>query len=325
MSIMRRNVLFLALAGCCLSGSAQTAPGEPGAFRATSTVVTVPTLVRDQSGEPVRNLGVDDFALYDNGLPQSVKLADLGDEPVALVVVVQTGGAGARHFFDYADFPSLLDWLISATYHDRMLVTFDSRVEMIWPFPPRSDGVAHSLTHLHAGDQGAALVDAVQFGVQQLQSEPGQFRRIVLLVSQETDEGSLTPFEESLHTLGKGSTAVYSLTFHAPAPRGKFKPARRAKDRQPITPLAAALNQLHADTASQLAAYTGGAHLSFTTRRDFDEAMKAIATDIRNRYGLSFQPAAHLPGLHQLKVNAREGLRITARGGYWFDPEEKNP
>ena len=322
---MRRNVLFVALALQSLSASAQSAPVESGTFRAASTVVTVPTLVRDRSGRFVTDLDAGDFHLFDNGVRQFVKLGNPEHEPIALIVEVQTGSVGARHFLDYANLPLFLNGLTSVREHDRMLVTFDSRVEMIWPFPQRSDGVNHALSHLHEGDSGAALLDAVEFGVQQLQSEPGYFRRIVLVISQETDSGSATPPETVLQTLGKGSTIVYSLTFSASDSKRKRRAVRKSKNSHTGTLLTNALDDLQTHTASHLATYTGGAHLSFTTPREFDEALLAIAADIRNRYVLSFQPSPHLPGLHELRVEAGAGLSVMARGGYWFDPIAPTP
>lgn len=319
---MRRTVLISALVLFYTSAIAQTDPGEP-VFHSTSTMVTVPALVQGPSGEFITTLRSDDFALYDNGIRQSVKLASVGSQPMALVVVMQTGGIAWRHFFDCIDLPLFLDWLTGGTNHEVMLVTFDSRVQVIWHFPLQSEGVAHSLTHLHAGDGGAAISDAVRFAVEQLQSEPGDFRRVVLLISQEKDEGSTVPPEDDLRTLGKASTAVYSLTFAPPAKKLKNNHDRRRVDY--ASPLAESIDALREHTASELSTYTGGAHLSFSARQDFDEDVKAIAADIRGRSTLTFQPNGHEPGLHLLTVAVRDGRSVTVRGGYWFDPIRSDP
>ncbi len=319
MRIMVRKILIAGLVLVCASAKAQNEGGEP-VFHAASTMVTVPAVVRDSSRDFVTNLTASDFVLYDNGVQQRIKFVAIDHEPISLVVVMQTGGTASRHFSDYADLPLFLDWLIGDTKHELMLVTFDSRVEIIWHFPVRSDGVAHSLTHLHKGDGLGAMIDAVQLAVEQLQSEPGNFRRIVLLISQENDEGSTTPPEEALRMLGKGSTAVYSLTFGAEGEKKSGKAVRGARKVHESNPLVAAVNNMREHTAAELADYTGGAHLSFGTRREFDEAFKAMAGDMRDRYVLGFQPAAHSPGLHELNIEVREGLAVTGRGGYWFDP-----
>ena len=58
-----------------------------------------PALVRTHSGELVYTLTAKDFTLTDNGVEQKLSLEeDSGSEPLALVVAIQTGGAGARQF-----------------------------------------------------------------------------------------------------------------------------------------------------------------------------------------------------------------------------------
>jgi VWFA-related protein len=322
MRIMRWTVFVSALVVFYSSATAQPGSGGP-VFHSASTMVTVPALVRRPSGEFATNVRADDFTLYDNGIRQTVELTDTDSQPIALVVAVQTGGIASRHFLDYIDLPPFLDWLTAGTNRELMFVTFDSRVQIIWHFPLRSDGVAYSVRHLHAGDQGAATIDAVQFAVNQLQSEPGTFRRIVLLISQEKDDCSTIPLDRALRTLGEASTAVYSLTFNAPARKINSKRGLHRFDY--ASPLAQTLDALREHTASELAGYTGGAHLSFSTRSDFDEDIKAVAADIRSRRTLTFQPNGHEPGLHLLKLEVRYDFSVTARSGYWFDPVGSDP
>jgi hypothetical protein len=53
-------------------------------------------MVRTRSGNLVFTLTADDFVLTDNGVPQRITLdQDNGGAPLALVVVIEVGGAGA--------------------------------------------------------------------------------------------------------------------------------------------------------------------------------------------------------------------------------------
>ena len=92
--------LFVALALACLPAAfAQTqTPAEPTPTISTrSTLVLVPALVRDKSGELVFTLKTDDFILTDDGIPQKLTLEqDTDGLPLALVVDIEGGGAGAR-------------------------------------------------------------------------------------------------------------------------------------------------------------------------------------------------------------------------------------
>ena len=82
-------------------------------LRARSNLVLVPALVKDNQGETVFSLTADDFRLTDNGSPQLLRLeSDMDSQPLALVVIVQTGGLGAFHLQDYRDLGSVLDAVI---------------------------------------------------------------------------------------------------------------------------------------------------------------------------------------------------------------------
>ncbi|WP_216843122.1 hypothetical protein [Granulicella sp. S190] len=93
--------MCVAISGKALLSLAQAvAPQGPEAALSTySTLVQVPALVRSKDGRLVFTLTADDFKLTDDGVPQKLNLEqDTGGEPLALVVVIETGGAGAREF-----------------------------------------------------------------------------------------------------------------------------------------------------------------------------------------------------------------------------------
>jgi hypothetical protein len=74
-------------------------------LRVRSNVVLIPALVKTTSGEVVFSLTADDFVLTDNGVTQPLKLEpDTDSEPLALAVIVETGGDGASHLRDYDAF-----------------------------------------------------------------------------------------------------------------------------------------------------------------------------------------------------------------------------
>jgi VWFA-related protein len=304
-------------------------------IKTTSTLVAAPTLVRLPSGEFVKHLSADQIELFDNGIRQKVTLEEAGNRPIAVVVVMQASGPDAGQFQNYRKLPELLNSMIGQSVHEIMLVTFDSRPRATWHFPARSDGVEYALAHPVAGDDGAAILDAVDYVIELLQQEAGDFRRIVLLLSQPQDEGSRTSAEEVVRHLGKGNTSVYSLTFSPPkSPPHSWGKSRAAKPRafspggqvddlvDLSTPLGAAVKALRTNTAAELALLSGGAHLKFRDEPHFEKQLSAIADDIHHRYMLSFQPDSHQPGFHTLSVRVAgqpHHVGIFARTSYWFD------
>jgi len=86
-------ILFVMLRTAVLAAQRAATP----TLRAQSTLVLVPTLVASKGGELVYTLTADDFRLTDNTIEQKLTLEeDQGAQPLALVVVVEVGGAGAR-------------------------------------------------------------------------------------------------------------------------------------------------------------------------------------------------------------------------------------
>lgn len=283
----------------------------------------MPVLARSATGEFVPNLDAYHFQLLDDGVRQRVTGEYTKNQSIALVILMQTGGAGLRQFQSYMSLPVLVPSIVGDSPHEIMFVTFDSRIEEIWHFPVRSDGVDYALTHPHAGDKGAAIIDAVKFGVDQLQQEPGNFRRIILLLSQSRDSGSKTSPESAIRVLGEGSTTVYSLTFPSPKPKRKrnIKRNRKRVNGSP-SPLAAAARAMRMNTAGEIAFLTGGEQFRFSGMPDFNSMLLNVRTDIRNRYLLTFQPTSHKAGFHTLTVRiggANSHIHVTSRAGYWFE------
>lgn len=296
-------------------------------LKVDASFVWVPALVRSETGLTVRGISTDKFQLWDNGVPQQVVPIETDDLPVSLVILMQTGGPADRYLSSYSDLPSMLVRLVGSSVHEITLVTFDSHVGQIWHFPMRSDGVNYALTHQHAGDRGAAIKDAVDFGVRQLQDEPGRFRRIVLLLSQGVDEGSTTPSQAVVEQLGMASTAVYSLVF----PGDKRKSKRQTHGTRPhdfagtAATLERATRALDNDTAAELAAFTGGSSIKFRDQQSFNSAFLQIVAAARDGYTLGFQPTRATPGLHTIRVQINSPkLEVSARSAYWCQPDAQH-
>lgn len=314
-------LLAISLLGCtAIAQNATTTPNASSLLRTTSTFVSVPTLVRSALNEPVRNMSAGQFRLFDEKIPQQVVMERTDDLPIALVLLVQTGSSAGRQFASYADFPVLLKNLLAHSEHEITLVTFDSKIEQIWHFPAHSDGMMYEMTHLNPGDNGAAIRDAVHFGVQQLEAEPGRFRRVVLLLSQNTDQGSATSAEELLKQLGTSSTIVYSLIF--PGLKAHHVSRHNAASFRFSGTFGRAIQGLNNNTAAEIAAITGGDCTRFNDQRSFNSAFLETSIGIRDSYMLGFQPNRHSIGFHSIQVELAKpnpDLSILARSVYWFN------
>jgi VWFA-related protein len=187
----------------------------PASITVRSSLVVVPALVRSKSGELIYTLEANDFILTDNGVVQKLRLEeDTGTEPLAMVIIAQTGGDAAVHLDQYQHLGAMLDNMLGGIQHRVAVVGFDSTPILLHGFTPNLDYVAHSLDILDPGDQHAAVLDAIVYAVNLLRQQPTTYRRAILLLSQTSDDGSHTTLVDALHAISDTNTVIYSVGFH---------------------------------------------------------------------------------------------------------------
>ena len=307
--------------------------GSKPVIRSTSRLVVVPTLVRTDSGELATDLDASLFRLTDNGIEQKVSVERMENEPLALVVLMQTGGAASDYLQNYRKLDSTLEQVLGSSTRKVALVTFDSRPEQIWPFPDRVDALYYFLRRPENGDHGAAILDAVNCAIGLLQLQPPNFRRIIVLLSQAQDLGSTAHAEDVVKRLAESGTTVYSLTFspeEKPVNRHLLKPAPAdasqgnalLRDTANFSSFGPVLKAMRESTAAELAALSGGEQGQFHDEDDLETKVSILTDDIHNGYTLSFYPTSDEAGLHNVAVRVLEekpSLRVMARGIYWVD------
>ncbi len=232
-----RGVLALALAwGIVAAGVrpvvAQTPqPPEPdiSTLSAHSTLVLVPALVRTKGGQLVHTLTAKDFVLTDDGIPQKLTLEeDTGGEPLALVVAVEVGGAGAREFDKLGSLAPMIESVVGAVPHKIAVVAFDSHATLERKFTSDTDAAAAAVAGLipsctrqrnlddcamPEADNGAAILDSIGFSVDLLRAQPAEYRRAILLVSETLDRGSHMTLDDAVRAISDTNTAIYSIGF----------------------------------------------------------------------------------------------------------------
>ena len=251
-------------------------------IRSESNIVLVPTLVRTEAGEITYSLQAKDFIIEDNGVEQDVTLDESPEqEPVSLVVAIQVGHKASSQFKKRNDL-SLYDRFYSeqqrkdcrerrvpcptaiaglgtmpSDFMDRTkgevaLVTFDSLVHQFQGFTEDALKISERLTKLTPGDDGAAILDALSYSARLLESRPANRRRVLLLISESRDHGSMTTTALDLvRQLAATNTLVGSLTF-SPL-RGRFAEDLKAlpsgENFDLLVPLRASIGSLHRNVA----------------------------------------------------------------------------
>ncbi len=301
--------------------------GDPTVIRSTTNVVLVPTLVEKDHGQVVYGLKQGDFVLEDNGVPQKLNVEEEMDSaPVALVVAVEQGRMSGLEFDKVAKLGPLLDLFLGDGRSEAALVGFDSKPQLVRDFTKNEADLTEDLRHFEPGDGGAAILDTVGYAVDLLQSQPKEYRRVLLLLSEQRDHGSSHVRPEKLvERIGLTDVLVLSLTF-SPSKAELLHDLKDNGDNRAmnlISTLPMALAAMKKNVAKQIAVMSGGEYAPFTRDKGFESEMVEVSQHARNRYMLSFTPSDSTPGLHTLHVRTAQdyGARVVARANYWASDE----
>jgi len=296
----------------------QSVPETNIPIRTTARLVLAPAIVRDRSGEFVPGLRSEEFELTDNGAVQTLRVEQTKGQPVALVVVMQTGDGALREFQSYQTLTRLLKIADPETLQKVAFVTFDSKPRQVWNFPPLRDGVQYAMNHPESGDRGAAILDAVGQALDLLRQQPAAMRKMILLLSQPRDDGSQSSLSELAQRLGEANVTVYSVMFPA-AKRVAFRTGRSGCNAGLLV-LPKELAGLCEETALQLATLSGGEHIEVRKTSALDRSVAVLRDAFLNSYLLTFRPGSRDPGPHLLSLKIRTpGLPYTVsfRRFYW--------
>jgi VWFA-related protein len=302
-----------------------TAHSDTPTLRVTANEVLVPTLVEKRGGGIVYGLKPDDFVLEDNGVPQKIRVQEEMDTaPVSLVVAVEEGGVSALEFDKLAKLGPLLDLFLSDGRSQAALVGFDSRPHLICDYTHTSDDVNEALKHLEPGNGGDAILDTVSYAVDLLESQPKEYRRVLLLISEERDHGSKhTKPEQLVKKIGESDVLVLSVSF-SPSRAELLHDMKDSGDDRTlnmISTLAMIVQAFKKNVAKEVARMSGGEYTTFTGDKGFEQRVVDAAKHARNRYLITFSPSSPTPGLHSIRVRTAQdyGARIVARANYWVE------
>jgi VWFA-related protein len=319
------RIVLLSLTCCPTMGQ------ENPVFRAESQVVVIPALVKDAKGQVVYGLEAKDFVVEDDGVEQALQLDERSDiQPVSIVVALQIGRRAKREFSRIVRLGSMLDDILAQgrTISEITIVEFDSRVRTVRGFTYDEAPVADYLRNMSPGDNGAAIIDAVDYSVRLLTNLPKDHERILLLISETRDHGShKARLAQVVEAVGRSNVVVYALPFSPSlsqvldTERGLNKDEWRPAG-SPLDiggPLLMTMNATRKNAAKGLTSMTGGECELFASRKSFEDHMFDFANRLHSRYTLSFQPKEPHVGLHRLSVRLRKSndLTVLARSSYW--------
>lgn len=262
-------------------------------------LVVLHATVRDRQGAFAPDLREQDFAVYEDGVRQSIRLFRHEDIPVTVGLVIDHSGSMGPKIPEVI--AATRSFVQTSNPEDRLfVVNFNEKVTLGLPdtvsFTNRADELERAISSSRATGM-TALYDAAVEGLERFQSG-SRDKGALIVVSDGGDNASKHTLDQLVKMAGQSSVVVYAI--------GVFD--ETDVDRNP-------------GVLRRLARTTGG-EAFFPARLDAVVAIcERIAHDIRNQYTIGYVSSnLEKPGVFRtIRVTASGSdgkLAVRARSGY---------
>jgi VWFA-related protein len=330
MDLRRQSVLRCALALSLTAAGAgparpqapQAPPPSPnGQIRVVTNEVVAAVTVTDPSGEFDLDLLPSDFHVFDDGVEQKIDRWDLGGDPLAIVLVLQTTDRAQAMIPAIHSLGSIFTETVMALHGEAAVVTYDSTVDVRQPFTMDHDAVESAIADAEFDDPGMHLYDGMAKAVEMLKDEAPMRRRVMLIVGESRDHGSKADFGTVVRDAEHANITIYAIG-PSSMTRDLLQDAPALWAAPAIFLMQQGRNRSKKHDLEVAAAATGGAHYGAVRAETLREALDNIGGELHAQYIISYRPnAERAPGFHAIKVTvSRPDVSVRTRPGYYVAP-----
>ena len=287
--------------------------------------------VKDKHGALIPNLTKDEFQVFEDGKPQTVKyFAAESNLPLTLGILIdssgsqlnvldmekQVGGAFLKQVLTDKDEAYVIDFNVDAelvqdyTRDVHRLQAALNKVKIntgyvTGPLPGAGGGPVPT-----ANSPGTVLYDAVYLSAHDmLAKEVG--RKAMILLTDGEDEGSQLKIKDAIEAAQKADAIVYVLLCADRGFYGSFQVGYSGESEM-----------------RKLTEATGGRVINVGNKFDkLREAFDQIAAELRSQYNLGYTPTNNVQdgSYRKLEIKSKQNYKIQARAGYYATPRAPLP
>jgi Ca-activated chloride channel homolog len=262
--------------------------------------------VFDEKDHLIKGLSKEDFAVYEDRMPQELSLFKEEDVPVSLGLVIDNSGS-MRTKRERVNKAALTFVQTSNPQDEIFLINFNDQVYIDQEFTKNHEELTEALDVLDARG-GTALYDAVYLSLEHIR-EGKEDKKALLLISDGEDRDSRYKFESVLEMARESPASIFVIGLfdkEGERSRAQKKAARQLKE---------------------LAEETGGKYYFPDSADEVEAICTQAAHEIRNQYTLGYKPTnTRRDGTWRsvsVKVNSPNSKKLTARTkrGYYAPTE----
>jgi Ca-activated chloride channel family protein len=291
--------------------SAATAVSRPAVFRTGANLVPLNVTVTDSTRQFVKGLTLGDFAVFEDGVAQSVEFFEASDTPLDLILLIDTSSSMSDKMDVVHEAAS--GFLKTMKANDRgAIVAFADTVDIIQPLTgdrvALEEGIqrtrARGATSLH----NALYIALKQYG-RAAQREGDLRRQAIAVLSDGEDTSSLVSFEDVLELARKSGVSIYPIVLQS-----KYAASRLASQGQ---------RRFYSESeySMRTLAQETGAQAFFPMQIfELKGVYANIAQELSSQYSLAYSPAnVRADGRFrriEVRVATRPELKLRTRTGY---------
>ena len=304
MRISRRNLMLAAVA----RAMAQDAP----TFTTSARIVTLLATVHDRDGRAINNLEQNDFALAEDGVPQTIRyFSKESDLPLSIGLLVDTSRSqegvldrersASRIFFEK---------ILREDMDHAFVSHFDERVELLQGLTSSRADLAAALNRLSIPGRYATLIySAVRDSSETvMKKQPG--RKALILLTDGVAFRDPVSIGTAIEFAQRADTILYSIRF---ADRiAAYRPIRAA--------VLGVESQKGKQGLERMAKETGGVMYEVSKTRTIEDIYAQIEAALRSQYSIGYTPVR--PGgdgkYRRIRLTTRDThLIVNTRDGYY--------
>ncbi len=218
---MKRREFFLLPAVAAGSLRAQQPTGAAdNPLAVTTTEVIVPVTVTDEKGRFVSDLDQEDFRIFDEGKPQSIRyFSRERNQPVVVGFLVDQSNSNRLHWnkFKEAVEELVFTLLPGQAKYSGYLIGYSTDAELLANTTTDSEKLLDKVRKMKPGG-GAALYDALYIACTSrtlVKGEPVEPRRIIVVIGDGHDNASKKTLDEVVELAQRNLVTVYCVATQA--------------------------------------------------------------------------------------------------------------
>jgi Ca-activated chloride channel family protein len=295
------RVVVLCLVGS-LGSLAQSPSQKRTQFRVSVEMVSLSVTVFDDDQRLVIDLEEENFAIFEDGVAQQIRVFSREDLPLRMVILLDTSSS-MQSRIDLAR-EAAVRFVRSLKFGDQVkVIEFNDRVLTLAEFTTDFDEVEEAIRATKANG-ATSLYEALYISLKSLsRRREGDERQAIVVLSDGNDTRSLVTFDDVRQLARKTDVLIYTISL-----RGREKDLKKQK-------YADAKYELE-----KLSGETGGSSFAPGEIGDLAGVYDRIATELKSQYNIGYVSTnTKSDGAWrrlQIRCN-REGTVVRSRIGYY--------